>query len=84
VLAHEVIQNLLGDIGSRVRHELRPVLGEQPEPLLAAVEERRERLEIGGFEEVLGFGPLQRSAPHLQLDVQVGDGVTVELLEDLA
>jgi hypothetical protein len=80
VLALQVIEDFLGNIGIRVDYVLGTLLNDQPQPLIADVEDVGQSLEVSRFEDLFGFIAFQGPRAHLQLRVQVGHDLTEELL----
>ena len=65
VFAFQVIKNLFSDIGVDVDDVLRPIFDDQPQPVIPDVENVGESFQVGGFENLLGFVPLERARTHL-------------------
>ena len=84
VFALQVVEHFLGDIGVRVDDVLGAILDDQPQPVIADVEDVGQGLEVSRLEDLFGLVALQRSRTHLQLRVQVGHDLAEELLQDFA
>ena len=84
MFALQVIEHFLGDIGVRVDDVLGAILDDQPQPVIADVEDVGQCLEVSRLEDLFGFIALQGPRTHLQLRVQVGHDLPEELLQDFA
>jgi hypothetical protein len=80
VLALQVIEDFFGDVGVRVYCVLGAILDDEPQPLIAYVEDVGQCLEVSRLEDLFGFIALQGPRAHLQLRVQVGHDLTEEVV----
>ena len=83
MLALDVVQHLLADLRRGVRDKLACLLGDQVQAVVLIVENRRQPIEVGGSEELLGFIALERPDSHLDLWEEIGHGVREHPLHDV-
>ena len=84
LFADEIVIDFLADIGAGVRYKLWTFFDDKPEAIVTSVENFRQRFEIDRLEQEFGVALFDGASTHLQLRVQIGDGLAQHLLDDLA